>query len=226
MTGPNLNRPHDRPDRTTRPGVRRFRRPLAAVVLGLLLAAVGCKSKDGGSSGGVSKGNDPLVMGPGRIPKQNIPIPDRGTAGGERRTDPLLGSPAGRPADTKTGASYNSDPERWKGPYIPGAGSTPAALAGRSRDEEGLRLEIPGAVRPTGGTRPADGPRDADAVLAELQKFGVKRGDYSFDRDGPNAVFRARVPAGNGLLRGYTGIGPTEADAARQVLDQVRSDRR
>jgi hypothetical protein len=172
----------------------------------------------------MTKGNDPLVMGPGRIPKQNIPIPERGTAGKER-PDPLLGSPAGRAGDTKTGASYNSDPERWKGgPFIPGMGSTPAALAGRARDDEGLKIEsAEGVVRPTGGTLPAN---DTDSLLAELQKYGVKQGDYGFDREGGNAVFRARVPIGNDRVRGYTGQGPTPADAVRQVLESVKSDRR
>jgi hypothetical protein len=200
-----------------------LRRLVGTLALGALLAAVGCKSKDGGSGGGsMTKGNDPLVMGPGRIPKQNIPIPERGTAGKDR--DPLLGSPAGRAGDNKTGASYNADPERWKGPYIPGAGSTPAALAGRGRDDEGLRIESAGGgVRPAGGALPAG---DTDALLAELQKYGVKRGGYGFDRDGGNAIFRARVPIGDDRVREYTGQGPTPAEAVRQVLDQVKSDRR
>jgi hypothetical protein len=204
-----------------------LRRLVGAAALALLLVAVGCKSKDGGGGGSGSltkNNNDPLVMGPGRIPKQNIPIPDRGTAGKDR--DPLLGSPAGRAGDNKTGASYNSDPERWKnGPFIPSTASTPAALAGRPRDDEGLKIESPGGVRPAGGTTTAGATRDTDGLIAELQKYGVKRGDYSFDRDGGNAIFRARVPIGDDRVREYTGQGPTPADAVRQVLEQVKSDR-
>src|SRR5262249_34380785 len=119
MTGPNLQPRLPAPGGPPRPGSRRLRRLVGATALGVLLVAVGCKSKDGGGggSGSLTKNNDPLVMGPGRIPKQNIPIPDRGTAGKDR--DPLLGSPAGRAGDNKTGASYSSDPERWKnGPFI------------------------------------------------------------------------------------------------------------
>ena len=200
-------------------GVRFF----ATVSLALLLAAFGCKHKDGGSAS-ATKNNDPLVMGPGRIPKQNIPIPERGTAGKDRKDDPLLGSPAGRAGD-KTGSSYNSDPERWKrGPFIPSQNSTPAALAGRGReDDEGLRIEKDGdRVRPAGGTVPAG---DTEALVTELQKYGVTRGNYSFDREGGSAVFRARVPIGNDQVRQYTGQGATAADAVRQVLEHVKSDR-
>lgn len=223
MTGPNVQPRQPTPGGPPRPGRRRFRRLGGAVGLALLLVAVGCKSKDGGGSGSLTKGNDPLVMGPGRIPKQNIPIPDRGTAGKDR--DPLLGSPAGRAGDNKTGASYSSDPERWKGgPFIPGTSSTPAALAGFPRDDEGLRIESrDGGVRPTGGTLPAS---DLDGLLAELQKYGVKRGGYEFDREGGSAIFRARVPIGDDRTREYTGRGATPAEAVRQVLENVKSDRR
>ena len=81
-------------------------------------------------------------------------------------------------------------------------------------------------MRPAGGTLSAGGPRDTDGLIAELQKYGVKRGGYGFDRDGGSAVFRARVPIGDDRVREYTGQGPTPADAVRQVLEQVQSDRR
>jgi hypothetical protein len=220
MTGPNLQPHQPTPGGPSRSGSRRFRVLAGAVGLALLLAAVGCKSKDGGSAS-TTKNHDPLVMGPGRIPKQNIPIPDRGTAGKDK-PDPLLGSPTGR--DGKTGSSYNSGAERWKnGPFIPGTDTTPAALAGRGRDDdEGLRIETPGAgVRPAGGTVSPD----TDGLLTELQKYGVKRGDYGFDREGGTALFRARVPIGNDRVRQYTGQGATPAEAVRQVLEQVKSDR-
>lgn len=227
MTGPNEQLRLTTPGGTSRPGLRHFRR--LAVAVGLLLAAFGCKSKDGGGGGGsglMSKGHDPLVMGPGRIPKQNIPIPERGSAGKDR--DPLLGSPAGRAADTKSGASYSTDPNRWKGgPYIPDMGGTPAALAGRPKDDDGLKIDsADGGVRPVGGTVPAGTPRDTDGLLTELQKYGVKRNDYKFDREGGSAIFRARVPIGDDRVREYTGQGATPADAVRQVLEQVKSDRR
>lgn len=223
MTGPNREPRFPTPGGPNRPGPRRLR-TFAALGLALLLGVVGCKSKDGGTAS-TKKNHDPLVMGPSRIPKQNIPLPDRGTAAGKERTpDPLLGSPAGR-GDGKTGSSYNSDPERWKrGPFLPGKDSTPAALAGRGPDDdEGLRIEREGdRVRPAGATAPAG---DTDALLAELQKYGVKRGDYSFDREAGNVIFRARVPVGNDRVRQYTGQGPTPADAVRQVIDNVKSDR-
>jgi hypothetical protein len=208
----------------------------AALVLAVLLATVGCKSKGGGGGmmgGSPPRSSDPLVVGPGRIPKQNLPVPDRGTAGGPKgRGDPLLGSPTGRPSDR--GAGYTDDPERWKkGPYTPGPGGTPAALAARTRDDgEGLKIETPGGVplTPTGGTAPIAPPdpsAGSDSLYAELAQYGVKRGDYSISREGGQVVFRVKVPiTAGGASRGYTGTGPTEAAAVKQILDQVKADRK
>ena len=78
------------------------------------------------------KSRDPLVYGPNRIPPQNVPVPDRGGIGAKgTKTDPLIDAPTGRPGD-KT-ASATRRPERFKGPYIPGPGSTPAARGQRQQ---------------------------------------------------------------------------------------------
>jgi hypothetical protein len=193
------------------------------ICLLLLLLAAGCKSKDGGgaSAGGGRPAADPLVVGPGRIPKQNIPIPGRDTGTAGIKGDPLLGSPTSRPG-SRTG--YADDPNRWKGgPYVPGPGGTPAALASRPADDgEGLRLD----VVPAGGAAPA-GAAD-DGPFAELAGYGVKRGEVTVSRDGGQVVVTVRVPipGGDGRARGYTGAGPTEAAAVRQVVEQIKADER
>ncbi|MBX9583823.1 MAG: hypothetical protein K2X87_26275 [Gemmataceae bacterium] len=202
-------------------------RPGTVILLTALLLS-GCKSKDGGgaSAGGSPRASDPLVVGPGRIPKQNIPIPNRGTgtAGAGTSADPLLGSPTGRPGN-RTG--YADDPNRWKGgPYVPGPGGTPAALASRPADDgEGLRID----VVPAGGAAARDPAPDAtDGPFAELAGFGVKRGDVTVSRDGGQVVVTVKVPirGGDGRSRGYTGAGPTEAAAIRQVVEQIKADGR
>lgn len=202
-----------------------------AVLAAALALSPGCKSREGSTGGGGSGGSrpDPLVAGPGRIPRQNIPVPDRntGTAGG-KRGDPLLGSPVGRTGER---IGYSNDPERWKGgPHVPGRDSTPAALTGRGKDDGfGLKIESPTGTQltPAGGAAAAatDQPPDAAPLFTELQRFGVNRGDYTVTRDGARYLFQARVPIGNGAARGYTGAGATEADAMRQVLEQIRLDR-
>jgi hypothetical protein len=211
------------------------RRGISLVLAGALLVAVGCKHKDGGLASGPSKGPDPLVAGPGKIPKQNLPLPDRGLAGG-KKGDPLLGSPTG-----KTGPSgYTDDPERWKGgPHIPGAGSTPAALAGWNKsDPDGLKIETPGVpLRPAGGSLPPESPSESsvpaiptgggDPWLGELATvYGVKRGDYSLTRSNGQFELRVNVPWSNGTTRQITGTGPTESAAVQQVVEQIKADRR
>jgi hypothetical protein len=221
------------------PWLAATRKRACLVALGGLLAVAGCKSK-GGSGGGIMGGGsppkaaDPLVVGPGRIPKQNLPLPERGgtgTANGPKgRGDPLLGSPTGRP--TERGAGYTDDPERWKkGPYTPGPGGTPAALAARAKDDgEGLKIDTPGGVplTPAGGVLPSTPDVGAtDPRYAELAQYGVKRGDYTVAREGGQYVVRVKVPiTGSGATRQYVGTGPTEAAAIKQVLDQVQADRR
>src|SRR5438874_1872835 len=77
-------------------------------------------------------------------------------------------------------------------------------------------------LTPAGGSAAAatDVPAEIAPLHAELQRFGVGRGDYTTTRDGGRYLFQARVPIGNGAVRGYTGAGATEADAVRQVLEQ------
>jgi hypothetical protein len=199
-----------------------------AVLAAALALAPGCKSKEGSTGGGAGTRPDPLVAGPGRIPRQNIPVPDRGTGtAGGKKADPLLGSPVGRPGER---VGYSNDPERWKGgPYVPGPGGTPASLAARTKDDGfGLKIEAPGGtpLTPVGGSATAatDVPADMAPLFAELERYKVKRGDYTVTRDGDRYLFQARVPLGTGAVRGYTGAGATEADAMRQVLDQIRLD--
>ncbi len=200
-----------------------------AVLAAALALAPGCKSKEGSAGGGAGPRPDPLVAGPGRIPRQNIPVPDRGTGtAGGKKADPLLGSPVGRPGER---VGYTQDPERWKGgPYVPGPAGTPASLAARTKDDGfGLKIDAPSGtpLTPAGGSAAAatDVPADSAPQYAELQRFGVSRGDYTVTRDGGRYLFQARVPIGNGAVRGYTGAGATEAEAMRQVLEQIRLDR-
>lgn len=228
----------DRPTGITRltaarRGAGRAARWGGVLVVTILLGGPGCKNKDG-SGGGLAKGHDPLIGG-ARIPKQNIPVPDRGTAGGKGRGDPLLGSPTSG-SRSGAGLGYTDDPDRWKkGPYVPGPGGSPAALAGRVRDDgDGLKIESPGGVplTPSGGvltgvTPDPDVLTPADPVLGELARYGVKRGDYSVARDGGLVVVRVKVPIGDtGPVRSYTGQGDTEAAAVKQVVDQIKSERK
>lgn len=203
-----------------------------AVLAAALALAPGCKSREGGTGGGSAGGPrpDPLVAGPGRIPRQNIPLPDRGTGtAGKNKSDPLLGSPVGRPGER---VGYTNDPERWKGgPHVPGRDSTPAALTSRVKDDGfGLKIESPGGtpLTPASGAAAAatDYPADLAPLYAELRRLEVKAGDYTVTRDGGRYLFQARMPTGSGAVRGYSGAGATEADAIRQVLEQIRLDER
>src|SRR5205085_11299824 len=119
---------------------RPARRWVACACLVALFVLAGCKSTKETQGTGVSRGkdkSDPLVYGPTKIPKQDLPIPDRAT-GPRGKADPLT-SPTGGGK-----AGYSDDPERFKGTFIPGTGSTPAALAGRMKDGEELKIDSPG----------------------------------------------------------------------------------
>lgn len=218
---------------TANPRIRLLSRWACVAALVGAFALSGCKSRDGnggsvggtGSSGG--KVRDPLVYGPSRIPPQNVPLPERGV--GSKDRDPLT-APVG-----KTGSGYSDDPQRFKGTYIPGPGTTPAALAARTRDDDTLKIDTPdnrvplrqtGAVIPAGATEV--GSPDVDGLLRELEtKYGVKREDRSLLQEDGEFTFRASVPiSGNGAKRQYTGVGTTAKDAVKQVLDQVAADRR
>lgn len=208
---------------------RPARRWVACVCAAALLALVGCKStKEPSGAGGVGvsrgKDRDPLVFGPTKIPKQDLPLPDRAT-GGKSKPDPLT---------TPTGggkAGYNDDPERFKGTFIPGKPSTPAALAGRMKDDEELRIAAPGVpLTQVGGVLPGETlevPEGVSPLYAQLDKYGVTPDDRSLAREDGKYVFRASVPiSGNGARRQYTGVGTTAPEAVRQVIDQVATDRK
>jgi len=205
------------------------RRIAGTLSLALVLCSFGCKSKDSGPTSNLTK-NDPLLAGPGRIPRQNVPVPGRdGTAGG-KRADPLLGSPTSG-TRANAGGGFPDDPDRWKkGPYVPGPGGSPAALAGKQKDDgEGLSIDLPGGVglTPAGGAAPAPTPVQplgSDAAFAELARYGVKRGDYTIAREDAMVVVRVKVlMAPEGPSRSFTGQGPTESAAVKQVVDQLKS---
>jgi hypothetical protein len=199
--------------------VRRW--ALALSVAGLV-ALAGCKSNKETQGTGVARGKDPLVYGPSRIPRQDLPVPDRAT--GPNKADPLT-----TPTGGKVG--YTDDPDRFKGTFIPGKSSAPAALAGRMKDGEELKIDDPDGVTltPASGTVPGglEAPANVDPLYAQLALFGVKREDRTLEREGGQWVFRAAVPiSGNGARRQYTGTGATAAEAVKQVLDQIATDRK
>jgi len=207
-------------------------RCLAAATLVVFVALAGCKNtnKDtpGLSTGGGARGKDPLVAGPNLIPKQNVPVPERGIGTKGKTGDPLLGNPTGKAGD-KVG--YNDSPERFKGTFIPGKPSTPASLAGRIKDGEELKIESPGVkLQPAGGVEAVDGP-DPDAAVAplyaRLEQLGVKSQDRELSWDGKQWVFFASVSLGReGPRRGYSGSGNTQAEAVKSVVDQISAERK
>jgi hypothetical protein len=200
-----------------------IRRALLLAVLALPLAG-GCKSKE--TDGTVARGRtDPLLAGPGRIAPQNLPIPDRGTAG-NRRGDPLLGAPTSRPNNERSG--YTEDPERFRGIYVPSASSVPAALSSRLREGEELKIERPGGVEAT-PVRPASGMLPtasipAEAQLIALETHGVRRGDYSLEQENGGYVLRVRKELQTGAVRQYTETGNTASEAIRKMIEQLKSD--
>lgn len=208
---------------------RPARRWLACVLAAALLALVGCKSnKDAPGGMGVSRPkdkSDPLVYGPTKIPRQDLPLPDRAT-GGRTKPDPLT-----TPTGSGRKADYTDDPERFKGTFIPGKPSTPAALAGRAKDDEGLRIETPGVPLTTpGGVQPAGGasleaPDGVSPLYTQLEKYGVTAADRSLSREDGKYVFRASVQiSGNGARRQFTGIADAAPDAVRQVITQLAAE--
>jgi hypothetical protein len=197
----------------------RFRRIAAGVVLAAAVAGAGCKSTKGdGGSGNIK--SDPIF---GRnIPKQDIPIPGKDGYGADTR-DPLL---------RNTQASRDGD--RYdKEPFRPSAGTTPAALAARNRDDLASvpSLDDRPAGTPTGRSpapfRPAgDADGTLDQALDDLRRLGAK---WSAPRRGANGDFVIECdvslgPNGEGPFRRYEGIGPTDAAAARDALKQIKSE--
>lgn len=216
-------------------------RGLLAGVVGLC-ASSGCKLKEG-TTAGPAKARDPLVYGPTRIPPQNVPVAERegGTRGGSTslpKGDPLKDRAVGGSTD-KSGVGYADRPERFRGTYIPGPGSTPAALAARlDRDElkiddapdprVPLRPVAGTGTRPAGEPSPNPAPADRlDDLYAELARYGVRPESRSLTEENGGFVFRAAVPVNDtGAKRQYAGLGRTAAEAVRQVLEQIESDRR
>jgi len=218
----------------TNPRSRTLPRLASVAGLAALLALAGCKSTKDGDAAPTGGRRDPLVSGP-RIPPQNVPLPERGGVAGAKNTksDPLLERPVGR-----GGSGYSDDPERFKGTFIPGAGSTPAAMASKFKDGDDLKIDdtddrVP--LRPAGGTAgdrvtPAaavvEPPADLDPLYAQLQRYDVAAADRSLKQENGRYVFRAAVPLRSGAKRHYEGIGTTPTEAVKQVLDQVATDPR
>jgi hypothetical protein len=200
-----------------------FRRCAFVVSVASIVALCGCKTDRELRGTGVGRGKtDPLVGN--LIPKQNVPLPERGT-GAKTKTDPLVSPVGGR--NDKVG--YTDDPLRYKGDYIPGKTSTPAALASRGKDSDELKMENAGGVtlQPAGATQPIERVDTAEAVdplYDKLEKLGVKRDDRSLERENGQYVFRATktINAAGSRVQ-FTGIAPTATAAVQQVLDQVAS---
>lgn len=208
--------------------------PRTSWILVAVLLAAGCRSGGGGEKGaGLMSRGDPLLGG--RIPPQNLPVRgnDSYTADGKR--DPLLGLPSddkptrdervGKPTKEKDGTTSSLPRNTKDNPFRRGVTSTPAALAGHLEpDDSGLSI---GDRRPT--VIPAGVVRDGafDTIVAELRKLGAKVGEP--EREKGQFVVRCEVPIDTddpGRLRWYEGAGATPAAAMKQLLDQVKADRR
>jgi hypothetical protein len=202
------------------------RRELARrLVAGAVLAAAvaGCKSTGKGDGGSGNTKSDPIF---GRnIPKQDIPIPGKDGGYGADNRDPLL---------RNNQASRDGDRFE-KEPYRPTAGTTPAALASKNRDDQASvpSLDDRPVGTPTGRSpapfRPAadaDGGGTLDQALDDLRRLGVK---WSAPRRGTNGetVLECDLPLGpngEGPFRHYEGVGSSDAAAARDALKQIKSE--
>lgn len=213
---------------TTSRNTQRFVRGWFAIVFVVgLMALAGCKHDKEAKGTGVARGKDPLIAGPGTlIPRQNMPIPDRATGPGGR-PDPLV-SPTSKPGE-KVG--YNDDPTRFKGTYIPGKATTPAALAGRIKDSDELKIDDTGGVplEPAGGTQTGSGlnaPASVEPLYTQLEQLGVKKEDRSLVRENGKWVFRAsRARTAEGAKTEYTGVSDNAQDAVKQVVNQISADK-
>lgn len=196
-----------------------------------LFALAGCKSdKDTGIGGGVGMGasrpkdkSDPLVFGPTKIPKQDLPVPDRAT-GPRIKPDPLTSPTGGK-------AGYMDGPERFQGTFIPGKASTPAALSGRRpKDGEELKIDDGAPLVPAGGALPNGDlgtPDGVSGLYTQLERLGVSAEDRSLTRENGQYVFRASVAiSSTGAKRQYTGMSESAAEAVKRVLDQVSADQK
>jgi hypothetical protein len=196
----------------------------SALGLAALVLIVGCKSSnsDSGTRG------DPLVRGP-NIPPQNVPFPDRGGVGANGK-DPLT-TPTSKTPE-KTGVGYGDDPARFKGTYIAGPNSVPAALAGKMRDGEELKIDgnenrVPlqqaGGVSPS---KPYEQSAAVESLYRELERYGCKGGDRTLTQENGQFVFRASLtrPGANGARLLCTETGATPEEAIKKVLDDVSND--
>ncbi len=222
---------------------------LAAWAGAFAAALAGCRSsggyadRGGGETGGTLTSRDPLLGGT-RIPPQNLPVPGKDGYGSRERRDPLLGSPTGRDDGSERAGKADGGGSASRGagkePFRPGPGTTNAALAGALVPDD-TELSIgerrtpgkttgqprgPVPLRPKDAANPPPGP-GFDEVTDQLKRYGA-----TWDppvREGGEYVFRCDVPTDPdrpGLVRRYEGAGPTAAAAAKQVLDQVKSDRK
>jgi len=218
------------------------RRAAAAAAACAVLGGAGCRlfDKDRGSGGGRAparpSGDRPDPLLGTHIPATNLPVPGRDRDGyGKEKADPLLGSPTGRSGERSSQNLPRADRE----PYRPGPGDTVAGLAGGFEPEDtGLSIGPRPDRRPPGDPtgrgpvplRPTDGGTAGGMTYTQvtdaLKRFDARWSDPT--RDGEGYVFRADVPiegGGEGPVRRYEGSGPTPAAAAKQVLDQLKSDR-
>ena len=84
--------------------------------------------------------------------------------------DHILGSPS------HPGYGYNDDPERFKGTFLPGKGSTPAALSGWAKDGDGLKIDSPGvALVPAGGAEVPPHFGEQPQILHRILKARLDR---------------------------------------------------
>lgn len=206
-------------------------RPAAAVLACAIAFAGGCKSVGGGGGGPkdatpVSRNTDPLLGG-GRIPPQNLPIPGRDSYGARDRRDPLLGAPAGGKSREPVEAADRSDgtpgekaargPARTSrpagnsgelavDPYRPGKTTTNAALAGRiSSDDSSLSI---------GDRRPAVSPTGSGPVPLQSRDEPASTGGWTFDqietelkRYGATVGSPVREPEGGYVVRADLALG-------------------
>ncbi len=193
------------------------RRFFAGVVLAVALFGPGCKSTNKGDSGSGNTKSDPIF---GRnIPKQDIPIPGKDGYGADTR-DPLLRN--------NTSASAGD-----REPYRTGAGTTPASLAAKSRDDQASIPSIddrpsgtPMSRNPVPFKPAADAGGTFDQALDELRRLGVK---WNAARRGSNGetIFECDVPMGpngEGPYRRYEGVGASDVAAAQDAIKQIKSE--
>jgi hypothetical protein len=212
-----------------------LKRALAAGVLACaVLAPTGCKyfQKDGSGMGRLlSRGPDrPDPLLGSRIPATDLPIPGRGEGYGSNTSDPLLQSP-------NPNEEERSSMGRRREPFRPGRDETPAGLtSGLKPSDTGLSIGDRADPRVNGGLA-IRGPVPLvpggevnsvaySEVIDALRRFDARWAEPT--REGDEYVFRADVPVeggADGAMRRYEGAGKTPTAAAKQVLDQIQSDR-